>query len=141
MAALGPYIFFGGNCAEAMRFYEKVIGGKLDIMTQADAPPEAKAPPGTEHLVMHARLVKGEFVLMASDFMSGDAYPGMKGFSLSLICDSVDEARRVFDALASGGKVTMPFGKTFWAEAFGMVHDKFGTPWMVNGGMLPMPGA
>jgi PhnB protein len=137
MNTLNPYIFFGGNCAEAMRFYAQALGGKLDLMMHAQAPAAAQSPPGSEHLVMHARLAKGDFVLMASDDMPGN-YQGMKGFSLSVVVDSVAEARRIFDALAAGGEVTMPFGKTFWAEAFGMLRDRFGTPWMVNGGLQPM---
>jgi PhnB protein len=62
----------------------------------------------------------------------------MKGFSVSLTYPTVAEAKRVFDALAEGGKVTMPLEKTFWAEAFGMLVDRFGTPWMVNGNLAPM---
>jgi PhnB protein len=59
----------------------------------------------------------------------------MHGFALSLNFATPPEARRMFDALAAGGKVTMPMAKTFWAETFGMVTDRFGTPWMVGGGM------
>ena len=72
---------------------------------------------------------------MASDSMVGQPYGGMKGFSLSLVYPSVADAKRVFDALADGGRVSMPVQKTFWAEAFGMLVDRFGTPWMVSGGM------
>ena len=72
---------------------------------------------------------------MASDSMVGQPYEGMKGFSLSLIYPTVADAQRVFDALAKGGQVHMPLQKMFWAEAFGMLVDRFGTPWMINGGM------
>jgi len=75
---------------------------------------------------------------MASDSMPGQPYGGMKGFSLSLIYPTTAEAKRIFDALAEGGQVTMPLQKTFWAEAFGMLTDRFGTPWMVNGNMAKM---
>jgi len=87
---------------------------------------------------MHARLTFDGGMLMASDTMAGQAYEGMKNFSLSLMYPTAAEGKRIFDALGQGGKVTMPFDKTFWAEGFGMFVDRFGTPWMVNGGMTPM---
>jgi PhnB protein len=136
---IDTYLVFDGNCAEAMRFYEKTLGGKLDVMTHAQSPMADKTPPGAANRVMHARLALGDGgVLMASDSMVGHPYGGMNGFSVSLMYPTGAEARRVFDALAKGGKVVMPLDKTFWAEAFGMLTDRFGTPWMVNGGMIPM---
>ena len=139
MNALNPYVFFNGNCADAMRFYAGIIGGKLDILTHADAPPDAQSPPGSEHLVMHARLAKPGFELMASDDMPNSDYAGMHGFYLSLGYEDIAEARRTFEALAQGGEIRLAFGKTFWAEGFGMLRDRFGTPWMVSGGMAPRP--
>ena len=136
MTHLDPYLFFDGNCAEAMRFYERTLGGKIEMMmTHADAPPgEAPTPPGMRDRIMHARLVfgGGERVLMASDAMGGHPYNKMQGFSLSWSCATAAEAKRVFDALSQGGEVRMPLQKTFWAEAFGMAVDRFGTPWMVG---------
>ena len=138
MATLGMYLFFDGNCAEAMRFYERALGGKLEaLMTHAQSPVAAQTPPGSANRIMHASLNLGDHRLMASDAMPGH-YEGMKGFSLSLSYPTAAEAKRVFDALAEGGKVTMPLDKTFWAEAFGMLVDRFGTPWMVNGKLTPM---
>lgn len=133
------YLFFNGNCAEAMRFYEKTLGGKIGMMmTHAQMPQAPGAPPlppGSADLVMHARLELDGRPLMASDWMSPDQpYPGMHGFSLSLVYPTVAEANKVFAALTEGGKVTMPMQKTFWVEAFGMLVDRYGTPWMVNGG-------
>ncbi len=95
----------------------------------------AQTPPGSANRIMHARLELDGRVLMASDSMVGHPYEGMKGFSLSLNYPATAEAQRMFAALAEGGKITMPIAKTFWAEAFGMLVDRFGTPWMVNGGM------
>jgi PhnB protein len=131
---LNPYLFFDGTCADAMRFYEKVLGGKLDLMTHASSPVADQTSPEMADRIMHARLVFDGGMLMASDWMAGQPYDGMKGFSLALAYPTVAEAKKVFDALAEGGKVTMPLDKTFWAEAFGMLVDRFGTPWMVNGG-------
>ena len=135
MHQLNAYLFFNGACADAMRFYERTLGGKLSLMTHADSPMAAQMPPGSADKILHARLDFDGGMLMASDWMAGQPYGGMKGFSLSLIYPTAAEARRMFDTLAQGGQVTMPMDKTFWAEAFGMLVDRFGTPWMVNGGM------
>jgi len=135
MLQLDNYLFVDGNCADAMRSYERTLGGKLQLMTHGDSPMTAQTPPGSANRIMHARLELDGRLLMASDSMVGQPYEGMKGFSLSLIYPTVAEAQRIFAALADGGQVTMPIAKTFWAEAFGMLVDRFGTPWMVNGGM------
>ena len=135
MLQLDNYLFFDGNCADAMRFYERTLGGKLHLMTHGESPMAAQTPPGSANRILHARLELDGRLLMASDSMVGQPYEGMKGFSLSLIYPTVAEAQRIFAALADGGQVTMPIAKTFWAEAFGMLVDRFGTPWMVNGGM------
>lgn len=135
MPALDSYLFFDGNCADAMRFYEKTLGARLDMMmTYAQSPQPEDCPAGSEGRIMHAHLVVDGRALMASDTPQGQPNPGMKGFSLSLSYPTAEEARRVFDGLAAGGKVVMPMDKTFWAEAFGMLTDQFGAPWMVNGG-------
>ena len=133
MSNIAAYIFFDGNCDEAMRFYEKTLGGKLDVMmTHAQSPMADQAPPGAGDRIMHAHLTLPDGgTLMASDDMPGQ-YKGMSGFSLSLHYDKVDEGKKIFDALADGGHVILPFDKTFWAEGFGMLKDRFGTPWMVN---------
>ena len=133
MLQLDTYLTFDGNCADAMRFYQRTLGGKLDLMTHAQSPIAGQTPPGSENRIMHARLAIDGRLLMASDSMVDHPYEGMKGFSLSLIYPTVVEATRVFNALADGGKVIMPLDKTFWAKAFGMLVDRFGTPWMVNG--------
>jgi PhnB protein len=131
------YLGFDGNCADAMRFYERTLGGKLEaLMKNSESPVADHLPPGTGDRIMHARLVFDGGVLMAGDTPAGVPYEGMKGFALTLNYPKVDEARRVFQALAEGGKITMPFQKTFWAEEFGMLIDRFGTPWIVNGGTL-----
>ena len=77
-------------------------------------------------------------LLSASDWMSPEPFPGRNGVSISLVYPTVEEAKRRFEALAAGGKVTMPLDKTFWVESFGMLTDKYGTSWMVNGGKRAM---
>ena len=129
------YLFFNGNCTDALRYYERVFGAKVDmVMTYGQSPDPQHCPPGSENRVMHAHMVLQDRTLMASDTPKGQETPGMNGFSLSMNYPTVEEARRVFDALADGGKVMMPLGKTFWSETFGMLTDKFGVTWMVSGG-------
>ena len=135
MPALDSYLFFNGNCAEAMRFYERTLGGKIDMMmTYGQSPEPEHCPAGSQDRIMHAHLAIDGRALMASDTPKGQESAGMSGFALSLNYPGVEDARRVFAALAEGGKVTMPLGKTFWAQAFGMLTDRFGTSWMVSGG-------
>jgi PhnB protein len=126
MSELNAYLIFDGTCAQAMRFYERTLGGTLEMMTLGQSPIAAQTPPGSADRILRARLVMGDRMLMASDSMAGRPYEGMKGFSLSLIYATVVETQPVFNAWADGGQVTMALQKTFWAEAFG-------TPWMVNG--------
>jgi PhnB protein len=136
MPNFDTYLFFHGNCAEAMRFYERTLGGKLEaLMTYADAPAsDQQQCPAPADYVMHARLVIDGRALMASDQPPGTPAQPMSGFSLSMQYASADEARRMFDRLAEGGEVRMPLTKTFFAATFGMLVDRFGTPWMVGGG-------
>ena len=135
MSPIHAYLTFDGNAAEAMRFYEKTLGGTMQMMmTMGEAPGTEQLPADAKKRIMHASLAYGDGMLMASDTMPGQAYEGMKGFGVALTIETVADAQRVFDAFAQGGKVTMPFTPTFWVEAFGMVTDRFGTPWLINGG-------
>jgi len=130
MIDVNAYLFFNGNCAEVMRFYEKTLGGKLRLVTGKDMP---GTPPEQADAIMHARLdLDDGGVLMASDWMSPDPYPGMSGFRVCLSYPSVDDASRAFDALAAGASIQMPFQKTSWSPGFGMLTDRYGTPWMVD---------
>ena len=134
MNPLNPYVFFDGNCEAAMHFYERVFKVKLDmVMYESEAPGAKTLPKGKKGAVVHARLPIYGGTLMASDWMVERPYERKQGFYVSLNCPDLKEAKRVFDAFAEGGQVNMPFEKTFWAEGFGMVIDKFGTPWMITG--------
>lgn len=130
---LDTYLFFDGDCAEAMRFYERTLGGKLEAMMNFDEGP-APCPEGGAGRVMHACLALGDRKLMASDTVPKFPHEGARGFSVSLGVATKEEARRLFDALSEGGQVLMPLERTFWTEAFGMVRDRFGVPWMIGGG-------
>jgi PhnB protein len=124
------YLFFTDQCAEAMKFYEKALGGKIEAMiTYGESPPGPHNPPDMAKKIIHARLVVGDAVLMASD---GPHSEERKGFAVAIQVDTIAEADRVFKALGEGGTVTMPLGETFFSKRFGMLTDRFGVPWMVN---------
>jgi PhnB protein len=129
---LNPYLFFNGNCEAAFKYYEKVLGGKIEMMLRAnEAPADMPAEPGFEDKIMHARMTIGGQALMASDSPPAH-FQTPQGFRVSLTVHDVAEAERKYKALAEGGAETMPFSKTFFAKGFGMCTDQFGTPWMVN---------
>ena len=126
-----PYLNFDGQCAEAFRFYERVLGGTLEVQTHGDSPIAEHVPPEWHDRILHARLVVGDAVLMGSDTPPNEeAKP--QGMAVSLQVRDAAEADRIFAALVEGGSVTMPLEKTFWAERFGMLVDRFGIPWMVG---------
>lgn len=126
-----PYLNFDGDCAEAFRHYAQVLGGDLEIQTYAESPAADQTPESQGDRVMHARLVVGDQVLMASDAPPGQ-YRQPGGNYVSVTVEDAGEARRIFDALADGAQVQMPFESTFWSPGFGMLVDRWGTPWMVN---------
>jgi PhnB protein len=132
-----PYIAFNGNCADAMRFYAKVLDGQLAMVTFAESPMAKQTPADALDRVMHARLaLAGGASLYAGDVPPEMPYQGIHGMSITLNYDAAEQARRVFEALAEGGKVSMPFGPTFWAKGFGMLTDRFGCPWVINGELM-----
>jgi PhnB protein len=141
-----PYLSFNGNCIEAVRVYERVLECDLKaLMTYGDLPAsDASAcggpplPERAKHLIMHAYLVMKDGALMAGDCPPGMPYDGMKGVMLAMTYPSIGEATCVFNALAEGGNITMPLAPTFWAKTFGMVTDRFGVSWGINGEEIPV---
>ncbi len=130
-----PYLFFDGRCEEAIEFYRRALGAEVTmLMRWKDCPEQPKnkdmIPPGSENKVMHARLKIGQAAVMASDGRC-TGKPSFQGFALSIGAANAAEADRVFNALADGGQIQMPMGKTFFSPRFGMVADRFGVSWMV----------
>lgn len=129
---LNPYLTFNGKCEAAFKFYERCLGGKIEMMmTHGDSPMAAQVPPEWRSKIIHARLTVGDKVLMGSD-APPEHYEEAKGFSVALSVDDTSEAERIFNALAENGTVRMPLQQTFWAARFGMLVDQFGVPWMIN---------
>lgn len=131
---LTPYLVFDGQCREAFTFYAETFGGEIVTMQSFGESPAAEhVPAEMQTHIMHAFLRVNDAILMGSD-APPEQFERAQGLSVALQVDDPAEAERIFKALADGGQVTMPIQKTFWAERFGMVTDRFGTPWMVNGG-------
>ena len=135
MMELHPYLFFTGNCEEALNFYKGIFGGQIaGIMRWSEMPKDADGPPvtpETANRVMHARFESPSVSFMAADASPGKTY-GEGPISLSLGTTDPAEAQRVFDSLSAGGKVEMPLADMFWGAKFGMFTDKFGIDWMIN---------
>jgi PhnB protein len=127
------YLFFNGNCLEAMSHYAKTLGGEVGgVFRNADAPDAESRMPGGDDLVMNMAMKLGAATVMASD-APDDLYRKPQGFAVSISPPSQAEFDRIFEALAKDApSVTMPPGETFWAERFAMFTDRFGTPWMLN---------
>jgi PhnB protein len=127
-----PYLLFTGDCEAAFKFYEKHLGGKIVILMKHEGTPaEEQVPAEWNDKILHGRIELGGTVVMASDAPPGRQQK-QQGFRLSLGFDKQAEAERAFNALSDGGTVEMPLAKTFFAERFAMVTDRFGTPWMIN---------
>ena len=129
------YLFFNGNCEQAIEFYRKALGAEVVMMMRYKESPEppqpGMVPPGFENKIMHTSFRVGQTLMMASDGCAAEK-PNFQGFSLSLSVPTETEADRAFAALADGGQVRMPLTKTFWSPRFGMVSDRFGIGWMIS---------
>lgn len=131
-----PYLFFDGRCDEALNFYKKTVGAEVTmLMRYKESPDQSHVPPGGAEKVMHSEFRIGDATVMASDGMA-QGKPSFQGFALSLAVPTEAEADKRFAALAEGGQVHMPLGKTFFSPRFGMVADRFGVSWMV---IVPPP--
>jgi PhnB protein len=135
---VASYLFFNGNCEEAFNRYQQVLGGRIvGMLRPGDAPGSEECTPDMAGKIMHACLELDGQNLMGSDCPEGQ-YQKPQGFSVCLTVKSREEAERIFTAMSEGGNVLMPLAQTFWADRFGMVVDRFGTPWMINH-VLPRP--
>ncbi len=130
--AFHPYLYFGGNCREAFTRYREIFGGELVLLTAEDMPTEERMPGVAPDMIMHAALMSDGNLLMASDDPTSDDFGPVQGMQVNYTVADVDEATRVFDALAENGQITLPIAPTSWSPKFGMCVDRFGTPWMIS---------
>ena len=129
---VSPYLSFNGQCEAAFKFYEQCLGGQLGaIFRYAGTPPADQVPADWQNKVMHGSVTIGNLVLMGAD-VTPDRYEPPKGFSLSVQIKSTTDAERIFRELGKDGRVVMALEKTFWADRFGVLVDRFGTPWTIN---------
>lgn len=128
---LNTFLNYGGNCEQALRFYEQHLGGKITmLMRRSEQPDQTVTWPGSDNAVQYAAMDIGETQLMASD-VPPDRFQPMRSVYLSLTVDSAAEAERIWALLSEGGQVFMPMAETFFATRFGQLRDRFGTSWMV----------
>ncbi len=128
---LTTHLNFGGNCAQALRFYEENLGAKITFSMTYEQMPEPKhIPPGCEKAILHASIQIGGATLMACD-APPDSFQPMRSAYLALAVDSTEEAERIFAALSAGGEVSMPLAETFFAHRFAMLRDRFGVLWEI----------
>lgn len=127
------YLYFNGNCFEAMSFYAATLGGEITgVYRNGDAPDPESRMPGGDELVMNMNMRLGSANIMASD-APGEWYNKPQGFSISISPESVEAFDTIFDTLSKDAQsVSMQPAETFWAERFAMFTDKYGTPWMLN---------
>lgn len=127
---------FNGQCREAFEIYARVLGGKIvAAFPYDDRAPSKPLKPEQKDWLMHCSLEVGDQALMGADMdvrWAANIEKPKNGFDVCLVAADVVEAKRWFDELSEGGRVTMPFEKTFWSPGYGAFTDKFGIPWMIN---------
>jgi PhnB protein len=128
---LYTYLNYGGNCAQAFRFYEQHLGGKISMMmTHGQAPDQSQVPAGWKDAVLHARMTIGGAELLGAD-IPPDRFQPMRSAYLTLSVDSTPEAERIYALLSENGEIFMKMQETFFAHRFAMLRDRFGTSWML----------
>ena len=130
--ALTAHLWYSGHCREAFNFYAQLFGGELMLLAYGDTPMAKEVAAEWREKIVHATLAFDDCELAGSDVQS-DHYRQPQGFSVLVDIEDVEKARRIFTALAEGGSVAMPMQETFWSPAFGVLTDRFGIPWEING--------
>jgi PhnB protein len=129
---ISTHLIFDGQCREAFVAYQRILGGTLaTLLTFGESPLAASVDAKWHARILHATLVIDGAELNGADVLPHD-YQRPQGFSVIVNLVDVEPARQVFAALAEGGKVNMPFQSTFWSPGFGVLVDRFGTPWEIN---------
>jgi PhnB protein len=127
------HLVFDGQCEAAFRTYEQLLGGELvTLLKYADTPMAGSVDARARDRIVHATLRVGDQELLGADVPPGGNFESPRGIFVLLSLGDLAEARRVFDALSEGGTVVMPLEKTFWSPGFGVVTDRFGTPWEIT---------
>lgn len=134
--SVSVYLEFDGSCRDAFAFYADTLGGDLEAMlTYGETPMAADFPAESHELIAHVQMRLGRYLIMGGD-MAGDCGQSLGGSTIALEYGDTNQGRQIFDQLAEGGSVKMPFDKTFWAEGFGTLTDRYGVGWMLNCGLV-----
>jgi PhnB protein len=132
MSTINSYLTFNGNCREAMKFYQKCLGGELVFQTIGESPLSEKMPKKMKDCILHATLTNGSLVLMGSDMVGENGLIKGNAVSLTLNCGSEKEIRSCYKKLSAGGKPTHPLEDSFWGALFGGLTDKYGNHWLLS---------
>jgi len=130
--AASAHLSFSGECREAFTLYAQLFSGERRMIAYGDTPMANAVPAEWSEKIVHATLSFDGGELAGSDVESAH-YRRPQGFSVLVDVDGVEKAHRIFAALAEGGSVAMPLHETFWSPAFGVLTDRFGIPWEING--------
>jgi len=130
-----PHLHFNGQCEEAFNLYARVLGGNANFFRYEGSPAAGMAPEGWANKVMHASVNFGSERIYGAD-VPPQYFRQPQGFAVCIETDDVAKAEAIFNALAEGASVKMPFAETFWAKRYGDLTDRFGTEWMIN---VPKP--
>src|SRR5688572_18914700 len=129
---ISPHLCFNGQCREAMRFYQRILGGTIETMlTYGETPMAQSTDPRWHDRIVHATLIVGDIELTGVDMLPGN-YEHPQGFFVTLSIDGEARAKSVFDALSAGGSVQLPFQETFWSPGFGVLVDRYDIPWEIS---------
>ena len=132
IVSLVPYLNFEGNCEEALNYYQKILGGSVEIRERYDSP-VMHAPNDYKDKILHGSLHFGSHTILASDiFPGGEAKSGTGDAALSITVSDPERGKQIFVQLADGGKIKINFEKQFWGAWHGGLRDRYGVSWMVN---------
>ena len=132
MSRINSYLTFNGNCREAMTFYKKCLGGKLELQTIGESPMAATMPQKMKNCILHATLTNNKLVLMGSDMVPQSGLVKGNAVSLMLDCQSEKEIKDFYQKLSVGGQATYPLENTFFGAMLGGLSDKFGNHWLLH---------
>jgi len=132
MSTINVYLTFNGNCREAMKFYQKCLGGKLSFQEVGGCPLSEKMPERMKNCIMHATLSNGPLLLTGTDMAPENGLLRGNAVTLALDCSSEKEIRSFYKKLSKDGEQTQPLEKTFWGALFGCLSDKYGINWILN---------
>ena len=135
MYNFSPYLFFDGNCGEAMAFYKQVFGGELNITRVQDSPMKNSRSEKDWQQVIHSQLKSGPIDISASDWLN-PARERKQGNTICLMLSNstYDELKVIFDKLLDGAMVIDALRNEFFG-VYGALTDKFGVRWMFQGNL------